>query len=116
MTLTCLVKSYGGFVVIRLFLGMTETGLYPGSYLILSFWYTSKGLATTMAIFYGANTAAGAFGGVIAYDVGNLDGVHGWLAWKWLFLIQGVTAIAAGLECFFSLPYVTLLSHIPICS
>lgn len=57
-----------------------------------------------MAIFYGANTAAGAFGGVIAYGVGNLDGVYGWRAWKWLFLIEGVITIAAGLTMLVFLP------------
>lgn len=103
-SLTCLVSSYGGYVVIRLVLGMTEAGLYPGSYFILSMWYTPRELATRMAIFYGANTAAGAFGGVIAYGVGNLDGAHGWRAWKWLFLIEGVITIVAGLACLFFLP------------
>lgn len=103
-TLTCLVTSYSGFVIIRLFLGITEAGLYPGSYFILSMWYTPKELATRMAIFYGANTAAGAFGGVIAYGVGNLDGAHGWRAWKWLFLIEGLITIVAGLCCFWFLP------------
>ncbi|KAF2001582.1 MFS general substrate transporter [Amniculicola lignicola CBS 123094] len=72
-TLTCLVKSYGGYIIIRLCLGISEAGLYPGSYFILSMWYTPQELATRMAIFYGANTGAGAFGGVIAYGVGNLD-------------------------------------------
>ena len=103
-TLTCLVRNYGSYVVIRLALGMTEAGLYPGSYFILSMWYTPRELATRMAIFYGANTAAGAFGGVIAYGVGNLDGVNGWRAWKWLFLIEGLVTILAGVLCIFLLP------------
>ena len=64
-----------------------------------------------MAIFYGANTAAGAFGGVIAYGVGKLDGVHGWRAWRWLFLTEGVITIAAGLVTLMLLPYVR--SHLP---
>jgi MFS family permease len=102
--LTCLVKSYAGYVVIRLALGLAEAGLYPGSYFILSMWYTPTELATRMAIFYGANTSAGAFGGVIAYGVGNLDGAYGMRAWKWLFLIEGVITVAAGLSCFFFLP------------
>ncbi|KAI1776122.1 major facilitator superfamily domain-containing protein [Hypoxylon cercidicola] len=103
-TMTCLVSNYGSYVVIRLVLGLAEAGLYPGSYFILSMWYTPTELATRMAIFYGANTGAGAFGGVIAYGVGNLDGVNGWRAWKWLFLIEGVITIFAGLVCFVLLP------------
>ncbi|KAK9777599.1 putative Major facilitator superfamily (MFS) profile domain-containing protein [Seiridium cardinale] len=104
-TLTCLVNNYGSYVAIRLCLGLTEAGLYPGSYFILSMWYTPNELATRMAIFYGANTAAGAFGGVIAYGVGNLDGVNGWRAWKWLFLIEGCITIFAGLVCLVLLPH-----------
>lgn len=103
-TLTCLVTNYGSYVAIRLLLGMTEAGLYPGSYFILSMWYTPRELATRMAIFYGANTAAGAFGGVIAYGVGNLDGHNSWPAWKWLFLIEGVITIFAGVACIALLP------------
>lgn len=103
-TLTCLVQNYGSYIAIRLVLGVTEAGLYPGAYFILSMWYTPKELATRMAIFYGANTAAGAFGGVIAYGVGNMDGMHGWRAWKWLFLIEGCITMAAGLSCLLFLP------------
>jgi hypothetical protein len=45
-TLTCLVQNYGSYIAIRLVLGVTEAGLYPGSYFILSMWYTPKELAT----------------------------------------------------------------------
>lgn len=105
-TLTCLVRSFGGFIAIRLALGISEAGLYPGSYFILSMWYTPRELATRMAIFYGANTAAGAFAGVIAYGVGHLDGQQGYAAWEWLFLIEGIITVAVGLMTFFFLPYV----------
>ncbi|KGO40484.1 Major facilitator superfamily domain, general substrate transporter [Penicillium expansum] len=103
-TLTSQASSYAGFVVIRLMLGITEAGLYPGAYFILSMWYTPKEIGTRMAIFYGANTTAGAFGGVIAYGVGSLDGNLGWRAWRWLFLIEGCITIFAGLACLFCLP------------
>lgn len=103
-TLTCLVQDYQSYVAIRLMLGVTEAGLYPGSYFILSMWYTQKELATRMAIFYGANTAAGAFGGVIAYGVGSMDGMRGWRGWKWLFLIEGGITMFAGLVCVILLP------------
>ncbi|KAK6904445.1 hypothetical protein I203_105258 [Kwoniella mangroviensis CBS 8507] len=103
-TLTCVVSSYGGFVAIRLFLGAAEASIYPGGYLLLSMWYKPKELATRMALFYGANTAAGAFGGVIAYGVGNMDGMHGWRAWRWLFLIEGLITVFFGLASYFMLP------------
>ncbi|VUC23760.1 unnamed protein product [Clonostachys rosea] len=104
-TLTCLVRSFGGFIAIRLALGISEAGLYPGSYFILSMWYTPRELATRMAIFYGANTAAGAFAGVIAYGVGHLDGQQGYTAWEWLFMIEGIITVAVGLMTFFFLPH-----------
>ncbi|KAJ5991221.1 hypothetical protein N7522_011428 [Penicillium canescens] len=103
-TLTSQASSYAGFIAIRLMLGITEAGLYPGAYFILSMWYTPKEIGTRMAIFYGANTTAGAFGGVIAYGVGSLDGNLGWRAWRWLFLIEGCITIFAGLLCLFCLP------------
>jgi MFS family permease len=105
-TLTCVVKSYGGFIGIRLALGAAEATIYPGGYLLLSMWYKPKELATRMSIFYGANTAAGAFGGVIAYGVGNLDYVHGWRAWlTWNPLqIEGLITVLFGIMSYFMLP------------
>ncbi|KAI5895711.1 MFS general substrate transporter [Schizophyllum commune H4-8] len=103
-TLTSVINNYGSFIAIRLALGCSEAGMYPGAYFILSTWYLPHELQTRMAIFYGANTAAGAFGGVIAYGIGNLDGHHGWRAWRWLFLIEGVITVAAGIVGLYVLP------------
>ncbi|KAL7418667.1 hypothetical protein Q5752_006350 [Cryptotrichosporon argae] len=103
-TLTSICSSYGGYIGIRLCLGAAEATIYPGGYLLLSMWYKPKELATRMSIFYGANTAAGAFGGVIAYGVGNLDGAHGWRAWRWLFLIEGLITVFFGLCSYILLP------------
>jgi cyanate permease len=50
------------------------------------------------AFFYSATTISGVFSGLIAYGVQlDLEGAHGWASWKWLFLIEGVIAIAIGL-------------------
>ncbi|KAI8272439.1 MFS transporter prlL [Colletotrichum sp. SAR 10_98] len=42
---------------------------------------------------------------VIAYGVGHLDGSHGYTAWEWLFLIEGVITVAVGLMTIFFLPH-----------
>ncbi|KAE9404114.1 MFS general substrate transporter [Gymnopus androsaceus JB14] len=101
---TCVIKNYGSFVAIRLALGCAEAGLYPGAYFVLSCWYLPHELQTRMGIFYGANTLAGAFGGVLAYGVGDLDYHLGWRAWRWLFLIEGCITVFFGLVTFFILP------------
>ncbi|KAG7712884.1 hypothetical protein KL950_000755 [Ogataea haglerorum] len=82
-----------------------ESVIYPGSYFILSCWYTRSELQTRMGIFYGANTLAGAFGGVLAYGIGNLDHARGWRAWRWLFLIEGVATVFVAL-------FVALLGYV----
>ncbi|KAJ7574411.1 major facilitator superfamily domain-containing protein [Mycena floridula] len=101
--LTSLITNYRSFIGIRLALGVAEAGMYPGAFFILSCWYLPHELQTRMGFFYGANTLAGAFGGVLAYGIGRLDFHDGWKAWRWLFLIQGAITVAAGLLAHFAL-------------
>lgn len=62
----------------------------------LSFWYTFRELATRGAIFFSTSTIGSAFNGLISYGIANnLNGANGWLAWRWIFLIEGLMPIAA---------------------
>lgn len=49
-------------------------------------------------------TAAGAFGGCIAYGVGHLNGDGGLEGFRWLFIIEGVITVACVLLVLLSLP------------
>jgi MFS family permease len=49
-----------------------------------------------MAIFFSAATAAGAFGGLIARGIMELDGKRGIGAWSWIFIIEGSVTIVIG--------------------
>ena len=52
-----------------------------------------------MALFFGAATLAGAFGGLIAYAILRLDGESGVNGWQWIFILEGsATLIIAGLS------------------
>lgn len=69
---------------------MGEAFLQAGPF-FLSFWYKREELATRGAVFFGMSAVAGAFNGIIAYAIEKtLAGTGGWLAWRWLFLIEGV--------------------------
>ncbi len=70
-------------------IGVFEAFLQAGP-LYLSFSYTRKQLATRGAIFFSMMAVAGSMNGVIAYGIQrNLNHARGWLAWRWLFLIEG---------------------------
>jgi MFS family permease len=70
-------------------IGVFEAFLQAGP-LYLTFYYTRKQLATRGAIFFSMMAVAGSMNGVIAYAIQrNLNHAHGWLAWRWLFLIEG---------------------------
>ena len=49
-------------------------------------------------------TAAGAFGGCIAYGVGHINGDGGLEGFRWLFIIEGVITVIMVLPVLFFLP------------
>ena len=56
-----------GFFAARFFLGMTESGLFPGVVFYLSMWYKREEQHYRISLFFSAASLAGAFGGVLAY-------------------------------------------------
>jgi sugar phosphate permease len=48
--------------------------------------------------------AAGAFSGLLAYAIANMDGLGGYRAWRWIFIIEGLASILAGVGACFLMP------------
>ena len=90
-TLTGIVQSYGGLIAVRLLLGAVEAGLFPGLVTYLTMFYSRNQLAVRVGYLFIASAIAGAMGGIIAYGIGFLDGVHGLRAWRWLMIIEGIS-------------------------
>jgi len=49
-----------------------------------------------MAIFFSAATAAGAFGGLLARGIVEMEGVGGRPGWAWIFILEGLVTIVVG--------------------
>lgn len=47
-----------------------------------------------MALFFSAATAAGAFGGILAFGIGKMSGVQGRGGWSWIFILEGLLTLA----------------------
>ncbi|EJD01968.1 MFS general substrate transporter [Fomitiporia mediterranea MF3/22] len=100
MAMMGLVKSYPQLVVVRIFLGFAEAGLFPGVVYYFTFWYPRHMLMLRIAYFYGAATIAGAFSGLLAFAIEFMDGAHGLRAWSWIFILEGIATVTVGLLAF----------------
>ena len=101
MTLMCLVNSYKGLVAARFFLGLTEAGLFPGITYYLSLWYRRRDVARRIAIFFSAATLAGAFGGILAFGIEQMEGIGGLHGWQWIFCLEGLLTVVVAFMGYF---------------
>lgn len=97
------VTTKTGLYINRVFLGLTEAGLLPGLILYSTFFYKPSEIQLRTAIYFGGASIAGAFGGLIAAGIENIE-TAGWSPWRWLFIIEGLLTVVFGVICFFLLP------------
>jgi MFS transporter, ACS family, tartrate transporter len=103
-SLTGLVRSAHQLYAARVLLGFAEAGYYPGIVLYLTYWFRQREQARVLALFltgFAVNSIVGApISGFI------LDHAH-WLgvaSWRWLFILEGIPAIALGFLTYQVLP------------
>ncbi|KAL9713602.1 hypothetical protein Ac2012v2_003213 [Leucoagaricus gongylophorus] len=84
-TVQGLVHNYGGLLGMRWMLGVFEAGLFPGVNYYLSCWYKRSEFGLRAAVFFSAASVSGAFGGLLAAAISNMDGIGGKPAWAWIF-------------------------------
>jgi len=102
-TLTGFVHSAHQLYGARFLLGAAEAGFFPGVIVYLSHWFIYQDRAKAVARFMSAIPIGFIVGGPIA---GKILGVH-WLGlsgWRWLFLLEGIPAVAFGIATAFVLP------------
>lgn len=77
-------------MVVRVLIAVTEAGFIPACLTYLTGWYKTKELATRLAYFWGIQSFASAFSGLISFGVFRMAGIGGLEGWKWLFLLDGI--------------------------
>ncbi|KAF4214222.1 hypothetical protein CNMCM8980_006907 [Aspergillus fumigatiaffinis] len=99
MTLTGVVQNFAGLMITRVLLGPVSSG----AVYLCTFWYMPKDLSTRIAVFYCASALSGAFSGLLAAGIAQMDGVGGQEGWRWIFLLEGIVTVILGVMCFFLL-------------
>src|SRR5690242_7311909 len=101
---TMLVRSPLSFYGVGFLLGVAEAGFFPGMILYLSFWFPARERARAVGFFMSAIAISYAIGAPISGAIMSVfDGVAGLSDWQWLFLIEAVPAILAGVFVLFYL-------------
>ena len=90
------IAGPGSFYVLRFLLGAAEAGFFPGIILFLTWWFPERERTRTVALFLTAVAAAYVAGGPLSGGLLELDGLAGLDGWQWLFLVEGLPAIALG--------------------
>ena len=103
-SLTGLVQSVHQLYAARVVLGFAEAGYYPGIVLYLTYWFRQRELARVLSLFLTGFAVNSVLGAPISGFI--LQHVH-WLgvgSWRWLFILEGLPAIALGFLTYLVLP------------
>ncbi|MBS1103499.1 MFS transporter [Gluconobacter sp. Dm-62] len=87
--------------VTRTLLGMAEAGFFPGVILYLTYWFPDAYRARITSRFIMAIAVCGIVGGPVStWIMTHLAGVGGWHGWQWLFVLDGLPPVMAGLVAY----------------
>ncbi|KAI0382932.1 MFS general substrate transporter [Hypomontagnella monticulosa] len=99
-----LVQNYSGLLATRFFLGLFESGMFPGCFYLISMWYKRNESQKRYSLFFSSTSLAGAFGGLLASAIGKMQGIRGYNGWRWIFILEGILTCLVALIFFFIFP------------
>jgi MFS transporter, ACS family, tartrate transporter len=86
------VRTPFEFYSVRLLLGISEAGFFPGVLYYLTLWFPAKTRARAVSRFYVALPLSTVVMGALAGWLMGLQGTFGLAGWQWLFLLEGLPA------------------------
>lgn len=100
---TAFAETATHLYILRFLLGVAEAGFFPGIIVYLTYWFRSKELATTVALFTAAIPVSYIIGAPLSTWI--MDNIHwyGWSGWRWMLFLEGIPAVFLGVVCFFYL-------------
>jgi ACS family tartrate transporter-like MFS transporter len=90
------VRGPLSFYALRFLLGVAEAGFGPGIVYYLCGWFPAAQRARAIARVLTGIPLSGVVGGPIAGALLGLNGSLGLAGWQWLFLLEGLPAVALG--------------------
>lgn len=88
------------FYILRVLLGITEAGFFPGVILYLTYWIPTQFRGRVNGLFYFGAPLAFIFGGPLSGVLLDLDGLGGLQGWQLMFVVTGALTVAVGIWAF----------------
>jgi ACS family tartrate transporter-like MFS transporter len=88
------VRTPVQFYAVRFLLGAAEAGFFPGAVFYLMHWFPAAWRGRAISGFYVAYPLSNVVMGAVAGALLALHGRLGLAGWQWLFLVEGLPAIA----------------------
>ncbi|OBH21435.1 MFS transporter [Mycolicibacter sinensis] len=103
-TAIAFVPNAQTLVALRFLLGVAEAGFFPGIILYLTFWFPQRQRSRAISLFMVAVPVSTAIGSTLSsFVIAWGHGVFGLSGWRFMFLVEGLPAIALAFACWFYL-------------
>jgi sugar phosphate permease len=99
------VQTEAHFYMLRFLLGVAEAGFAPGALLYLTYWFPAARRSRANSAMFLAIPLAGIIGAPLSgLIMENMSGVARWEGWRWMFVLEALPALIAGLLTWRFLP------------
>ncbi|PLB51365.1 putative MFS transporter [Aspergillus steynii IBT 23096] len=96
-TFQAFITTYPAYLVTRLLLGLLEGGFIPGALYYMSQWYKKGETSLRTSLFFFGQMFASATSNLISAGLLQLSGKSSLAGWQWIFLVEGLITIFAGI-------------------
>ncbi|KAK6207305.1 hypothetical protein LQW54_007263 [Pestalotiopsis sp. IQ-011] len=95
------VTTWRQMIALRVLLGFSMSGIYPGLTYLISTWYPRSEQQTRFAFLQSGEVIILATGSIVNYGLNTLDGRGGLAGWRYMFLVQGLISMVIGVATYF---------------
>ncbi|KAJ5327154.1 Major facilitator superfamily domain [Penicillium brevicompactum] len=93
---TAFIHTWGQMIALRVLLGISMSGIYPGLTYLVSTWYPRREQQLRFAFMQSGEVSVFATGNIVNYVLNHLNGKAGLAGWRWMYLVQGLITCFLG--------------------
>ncbi|KAJ9656991.1 hypothetical protein H2198_004591 [Neophaeococcomyces mojaviensis] len=102
---TAFISSWRQMIALRVLLGVSMSGIYPGLTYLISAWYARRDQQLRFAFLQSGEVIILATGSIVNFGLNQLGGQHSLAGWRWMYIVQGSITMVLGLLTFLWIPH-----------